>query len=328
VPSIGVDAVVLNVTATEASEPTFVTAWPTGTERPFTSNLNPQAGTTVPNLVIVQLGDGGQVSLYNQFGTVELVADVMGYFPVGSQMTPVQPARVLDTRDGTGAPAAEIGPGETLEFDVTGVGGIPADGVDSVVVNLTPATATAPSHVTAWPGDVARPNASILNVRPEFIQTNLAIVKVGDDGNIALYNYQGETDVVADVFGWFPEGTDFTGLTPGRVLDTRAGIGATQGKVGPDGVLTLDVTGVEGVPEDGVGSVVLNITATEATMPSHITVWPGGSDRPLASIVNLMPGVDTPNLAVVKVGPDGTVNLYNFQGDVHLVADVMGYFPR
>ncbi len=328
VPSVGVDAVVLNVTATQATEPTFVTAWPTGAEQPFTSNLNPVPGIDLPNLVIVQVGSSGEVSLYNEYGQVELVADVMGYFPAGSQMTAVQPARVLDTRDGTGAPDEAIGPGETLEFDVTGVGGIPADGVDSVVVNLTPATATEASHITAWPGDGDRPTASAVNVRPDFIQSNLAVVKVGDDGNISLYNLQGETDMVADVFGYFPEDTDFTGLTPGRVLDTREGIGAPEGTVGPGEVLTLDVTGVEGVPEDGVGSVVLNITGNRPTMPSHVTVWPGGSERPLASILNLLPGADTPNLAIVKVGPDGTVNLYNFQGDTHLVADVMGYFPR
>ena len=46
---------------------------------------------------------------------------------VGSRYHPLQPARILDTRLGVGA-AGPIGPGATLNLQVTGQGGIPATG--------------------------------------------------------------------------------------------------------------------------------------------------------------------------------------------------------
>ena len=47
------------------------------------SNLNPEPGRTIANLVVVPLGTGGQVDLYthlNTAGTLDLLADVVGYF--------------------------------------------------------------------------------------------------------------------------------------------------------------------------------------------------------------------------------------------------------
>jgi hypothetical protein len=72
-------AVVLNVTVTEPSAAGFVTVWPTGAPMPLASTLNFVAGQTVPNLVMVKLGGGGQVSLLNSAGSSHLVADVVGY---------------------------------------------------------------------------------------------------------------------------------------------------------------------------------------------------------------------------------------------------------
>ena len=84
VPSSGVSAVVMNVTVANPSASGFVTAWPTGTDRPNTSNLNFQAGQNIPNLVLVPLGPDGKIQLYNGSpGTVQLIADVAGYI-IGS----------------------------------------------------------------------------------------------------------------------------------------------------------------------------------------------------------------------------------------------------
>ena len=80
VPASGVSAVVLNVTVTEPSAGSVLTAFPTGQTLPLASNLNFSAGQTVPNLVVVKVGTGGKVSLYNAFGTVHVVADVAGWY--------------------------------------------------------------------------------------------------------------------------------------------------------------------------------------------------------------------------------------------------------
>ncbi|MFI8966552.1 hypothetical protein ACIGO8_31080, partial [Streptomyces sp. NPDC053493] len=49
----------------------------------------------------------------------------------------------------------------------------------------------------------------------------------------------------------------FTPVTPSRLLDTRSGLGAPAGKVGPGGTKLLKVAGRAGVPAEGLTSVVL-----------------------------------------------------------------------
>ena len=124
----------------------------------------------------------------------------------------------------------------------------------------------------------------------------MVIVKVGAGGTVSLFNYAGATDVVVDVMGWFPETGSFTGLTPARLLDTRSGhptidgSAAGEGSVGPNAVRELTVVGRGGVPASGVGSVVVNVAVTNPTDSSFLTVYPAGSDRPLAANLNFVAG--------------------------------------
>jgi hypothetical protein len=70
---------VLNLTATEPTQPGFLTVWPAGGERPLASALNFLPGDNVANLVMVSLGPGGVLSLYQFGGTTHVVADLVGY---------------------------------------------------------------------------------------------------------------------------------------------------------------------------------------------------------------------------------------------------------
>ena len=327
VPPVGVGAVVLNVTAVGATERSFVTVWPTGAGRPVASNLNVAPGDTVPNLVVVKVGAGGRVSLFNRFGSVDLVADVAGWFPEGAGVEPVVPARILDTRAGLGAAMQRVGPDGMIDLHVTGRGGVPTSGVGAVVINVTAVGPSATSFVTVWPSGSGRPTASNLNVVPGETVPNLVVVKVGAGGRVSLFNRFGDVDLVADVAGWFPDDGGFVPLEPQRILDTRSGNGAAMARVGVAGVVDLQVAGRGGVPVDGVGAVVLNVTAVGPTAGSFVTVWPSGVDRPLASNLNVVAGDTVPNLVIVKVGAGGRVSLFNRFGDVDLLADVAGWFP-
>jgi hypothetical protein len=84
VPAVPADAaaVVLNVTGTEATADGYVTIWPCGAPQPTASNLNLTKGSTAPNLVIAQVGEGGNVCIYTQSGA-HLIADLAGYWPAG-----------------------------------------------------------------------------------------------------------------------------------------------------------------------------------------------------------------------------------------------------
>lgn len=327
VPASGASAVVLNLTAVGATEPTFVTAYPTGTALPLASNLNPIPGEVAANLVVVRLGTGGAVDLYNRAGSVDLVADVAGWFASSSSdFTPVAPSRLLDTRVGTGAATARVGAGSTATFTVTGRGGVPSTGVAAVVLNVTAVGATLPTFVTALPTGTGLPTASNLNPSPGRVTANLVVVPVGSLGRVSLFNAAGSIDLVADVAGWFaaPVG-EVVPVTPARVLDTRSGNGAPAARVGAAGSVTVQVTGRGGVPSTGVTAVLVNVTGVGATLPTFLTAFAAGSSRPTASNLNPVPGLVASNLAVVPLSANGRITIYNNSGSIDLVADVAGY---
>ncbi len=80
------------------------------------------------------------------------------------------------------------------------------------------------------------------------------------------------------------------------------------------------------MPATGVDSVVLNLTSTEASAPSYLTLFPAGGSKPMASTLNTEVGQDVPNLVVAKVGAGGKVSIYNNAGSGHVVADVVGFY--
>lgn len=54
---------------------------PAGTERPTASHLNPTpGGPAVPNAVTVKLDADGRFVVYNRFGSVHVIIDVVGYY--------------------------------------------------------------------------------------------------------------------------------------------------------------------------------------------------------------------------------------------------------
>src|SRR5207244_12877648 len=100
---------------------------------------------TSPKRVVLKVRTSGKVSLFNAAGSVDLVADVNGWFTdgttsnaAGDVFTGTSPNRIMDTRLG-GAPA---GPGSTIHMNVLGQGGVPAD-AHSVVLNVTVTNPTA-----------------------------------------------------------------------------------------------------------------------------------------------------------------------------------------
>jgi hypothetical protein len=109
------------------------------------------------------------------------------------------------------------------------------------------------------------------------------------------------------------------------VLDTRDGTGAPLAQVGQS-PLPVTLLGRGGVPSTGVSGVMLNVTAVAPTANTFVTVYPSGTDRPLASNLNVTAGQVIPNMVLARVGPDGAVMMYNNGGVIDLVADVVGYF--
>jgi hypothetical protein len=351
VPASGVSAVVLNATITNPSRGSFLTVYPSNAGLPGASNLNFTPGQTVPNLITVKVGANGRVKIYNAAGQTHVIFDVVGWYgdtpdgppglptptptpePAGyGYYHPLPPSRILDTRSGP-CPCGKLGPNGTTDVVVTNVGGVPPHvlGVTAVVLNVTVTDPSAGSFLTVYPTGVPRPNASNLNFGPGQTVPNLVIVKVGDLGKVTAYNCCGFTHVIFDVVGWYGgiagDSSLFHSLSPSRIMDTRVGFG-WPGKLG-FGVANVDVTNTfgSGVP-DGAKAIVVNATVTQPTAAGYITVYPSdvGWPPPTASNLNFAPGQTVPNLVMVRVPPNGIVNVYNVAGQTHVILDVVGYF--
>jgi hypothetical protein len=240
------------------------------------------------------------------------------------------PVRLLDTRVGSGGtgPLAAAG---SVDLQVTGRGGVPADGVGAVILNVTAVTPTAPGYLTVFPTGTSAPNASNLNFTAGQVVPNLVLAKIGTNGKVTIRNGSGgKTEVVADVAGYFVSGTvvdpgGVTSVAPSRLLDTRVALGGT-GPVASNGTVKVQVTGRGGVPPTGVSAVVVNLTAVTPTGSGYLTAYPSGGTAPLASNVNFVPGQVVPNLAFVKLGADGSFTIRNGSAGVtEVLADVAGY---
>ncbi|MCA1684192.1 MAG: fibronectin type III domain-containing protein, partial [Actinobacteria bacterium] len=226
---------------------------------------------------------GFKVAAVNSAGTGPQSETSLEVVPsVGSRFTPLPPARVLDTRTGTGAPAAAVSGGAAIDLQVTGRGGVPASDVSAVVLNVTVTEPATAGHLTVWPAGETRPVASNLNFVPGRTVPNLVVVKVGSGGRVSLYNGgAGGAHVVADMAGWYgpsgaTAGSRYHPLAPARLLDTRLGLGAVPGKVASGGTLDLGVAGQGGVPATGVSAVVLNVTVHDPLAGGYLTAWPTG----------------------------------------------------
>jgi hypothetical protein len=209
VPTTGAASVVLDVTGIAPTATSYVTAWPTGADRPVASNLNVTAGTVVANQVIAKLGDGGRVSIYNANGRTDLVVDVTGWFddgapgaPPGAVYHPVTPSRILDTRLPGNGGALGSGTGRALQFG--GNGGVPADGVVAAAVNLTVTQPSLGGFLTVWPDAEPMPVASVLNYEAAQTAADFGVVSVSVNGGRAqASNAFGSAHLVVDVTGWF-----------------------------------------------------------------------------------------------------------------------------
>ncbi|MGH7697861.1 MAG: hypothetical protein ACRENV_04190 [Candidatus Dormibacteria bacterium] len=122
-------------------------------------------------------------------------------------------------------------------------------------------------------------------------------------------------------------GGAYTAVVPFRLVDTRAGSGYYgQGQpLGPGATFTFPVSGQDLVPRTATAAA-LNVTVTDTTSPSYLTVFPAGGSQPFVSSVNWGPGETVPNLVIVPLGNTGEVSVFNQLGQADLVVDLEGYF--
>jgi hypothetical protein len=305
--------VAVNVTATGATVPGFLTVYPCGATTPMASNVNFVPGSSVPNLVTTALG-GGQLCVFANV-TSNVVVDLAGWYRTtgGSNFDALSPQRVFDSRN-----SGPAGQSFTVPFgDLVG-----ADTV-AVAVNVTVSQPGADGYVIAYPcgGDV--PLVSNVNFTAGQTVPNSAVVPLGANRSVCFFAST-PTHVVVDLAGTFGDsGAALTTVVPARLLDTRAGTGGWYGALGHTQAVDLAVAGRAGIP-DGTTAAVLNVTVTDATGPGYLTVFPCGGAVPLASNLNFMAGETRANLVTARVGSGGKVCFFSY-GRAAIIADITGY---
>ncbi len=234
--------------------------------------------------------------------------------------------RQLDTRIGVGRVRGVVGSDCSLTVPIVDPSGAAIPAGSSVILNLTATQPTAAGYITAWPTGNPRPNASNLNFISGQTIPNAAIIKLGTNNSIDLYNNTGTTHLLADVNGILPP-TRYQGLNPLRLLDTRSGLGTTgASSIGPGQTITLQVVGPGTGAPTTAAAVALNMTVTQPTATSFLTVWPTGEPTPNASNLNMNAGTTIANLVIVKPGTNGSINIRNDSGITQVIADLNGYF--
>jgi hypothetical protein len=275
----------------------------------------------VPNSLRLIIADTGDHILDSG---VFLQASGVSSNPIGP-LQPIAPNRLLDTREASptadgGLAAQSIVPaGGSISLKVTG-GDVP-DAALAVALNVTAVDAQAAGYLTIFPDGGPQPGTSSVNFPVGDASPNAVVAKIGTGGRVRIFA-SAATNVVVDVFGWFGPGGAarlFT-VVPDRVLDTRQ----SGGPVGAAHTIDVHVAGTARVPV-GATAAVLNVTATDATGPGYLTVYPSDRSQPVVSSVNFVAGIPRPNTVIAPLGPDGKIKIFAF-AETNVIVDVMGWF--
>lgn len=241
---------------------------------------------------------------------------------VPSAYHPVEPLRVLDTRDGLGG-VTTLPAGASATLDLSAV--LPA-ATTAVVLTATVTETRAAGYLTIWPTGNERPRVSSLNAtRRGATVSNLVTVAIGPGRSLSLFSQSG-TDVVLDLAGYYaatsvPAAGRFV-PAQARAVDTRDDDDLVHpGAVRPGETLRIDLTGHI---VWGASAVALNVTVVDAPA-GYWTLWPAGAARPLASNVNVDGGRPVTATAAIVGLRDGAVELYAQTGG-HVVIDVLGSY--
>ncbi len=366
-------AVVANVTVVQPTAEGYLTMYPNGETPGTTSVLNFKPFQNIPNTAILRPGQNGEVSVQLVTpladGAADVVIDISGWFSTssydnsGARVVAIDPVRIYDSAlDQFGA--ATLRTGANVEIPIRGAHDadtgedevVPLDpNVVGVIVNLTGVNSFAgsmPTHFALVPDAFSSanpPSTSNLNLVVGQTRANLAILPVGDDGSIRLYNLQGEVRAVVDVAGYLladqpaetRAGRVIPLVTPFRAFDTREEDHYDQ-PLGPANaeafsfegfVNDVEVNGEAVGPQSGLFG---NLTAVDLerqypTLPvlSHMTAYPTpadpSSEPPNVSNLNLGEGEAVPNLALLRYGgtPDqpNRISFFNYDGYVDYLLD-------
>jgi hypothetical protein len=267
-------------------------------------------------MCFVLLG-AGAVDVLHSAETTDLTVDVVGWFePVasatsGGRIVAIAPATITDTVSS----ARPFAVGETRR--VTPAGACPPD-ASAVVVQLTAATDGRDARWTVHPSGGADDRPA-----PTRGGGTVSTVVPLVDGGFDVTSHDGghvSIDVIAYATGESaPASIDglYVPTPPRRLIDTRL-----DRQPIPDGSSREIVI----APDEG-GAVAVNLTAISVSGNGTTSMWAAGA-RPPAGRGRTAQGLSDSAMSHLSVTPTGRrgIAIGSSDGDVHVIADVYGWF--
>jgi RHS repeat-associated protein len=303
------------------------------------------------------------IVIANASGTVDVQVDVEGYYTggeAGQGFVSVAPTRVCDTRannpsslsgafaqcNGSNDHGSSIGAGATKTITVAGTGFPSWTGwtPSAAVVDITAINPTATTSLTAYRNSQGRPATTSLSAPAGAIVDKEVVVGLGSSsGAFVLYNAAGTANVTVDLLGYFysaaGNGTPlYVPLQSQRICDSRSGnpsslsspysqcngSGNAGETIGAGGTLTMQVGGIDSVPQTPF-SVTVNITALNETTAGSLVVYPSTAYRPNVTTLSYSAGQVSSNQDTVSTS-GGFITIYNSSGSTDVTVDLVGYY--
>ncbi len=356
----GMQAVLLNVAAFQATASGNLKVWGTGSE-PVTAALNftpawdPRANNvtvTIPNTATRAISL--KPTMFPS-GETHLFVDVVGFYgdvtappsscaegdwcgPMGFK--PIPQCRLLDTRTGAGAP---LDPNVPRNLTVTcGISSALMSAM-ALSMNVT-AVPVANGNLVVYdsafaPGQVT---SSTLNYKVGRNQPNGTVTRAGSRADnlhdLSILARTGATHAIIDVNGVFasrslmPEGLAFHSIAPCRAIDTRNSVYGHPGRVISGTPSLVQIAGNCGIPR-GASAVVLYTTVFNAAGNGNLKVYPSSLPAPASSVVNFLAAEAIGNTTIIELGTatkDLALLATTFGPDpaapLDVILDVYGYF--
>jgi hypothetical protein len=125
----------------------------------------------------------------------------------------------------------------------------------------------------------------------------------------------------------------YVAITPCRLFNTRpapANVGPRTSPLGTDDTYSVPATGPSGncnLPAAAT-AVVMTLTAVDQTATTFITVWPADQARPSAASLTVSGSAAgaTSTAVTSRLSSTGQISLFNKNGSVNVIGDIVGYY--